>query len=113
MRTAYRALAYLVALGVVAQAMFIAWGTFTVHHTANTSGIVGPGDLDPAHATAFGLHSINSIIISVLSLALFVISFFAKTVHHRIRWALAVFLAVVVQGELGYLAYDLPAVGLL
>jgi hypothetical protein len=113
MRNAYRVLAYLVALGVVAQAMFIAWGTFTVHHTANTSGIVGPGDLDPEHATAFGLHSFNSIIVSVLSLVLFVISFFAKTVHHRIRWALALFLTVVVQGELGYLSYELPAVGLL
>src|SRR6185437_14872978 len=112
MRTAYRALAYLVALGVVAQAMFIAWGTFTVHHTANTTGIVGPGDLDPEHATAFGLHSINSIIVSVLSLVLFVVSFFAKTVRHRIRWALALFLTVVVQGELGYAGYDLPALGL-
>lgn len=113
MRTVYRVLAYLVALGVVAQAMFIAWGTFTVHHTANTSGVVVAGDLDPEHATAFGLHALNSYIVSVLSLALFVVSFFAKTVHHRKRWALAVFLTVVVQGELGYFAYDVPAVGLL
>ena len=113
MRTTYRVLAYLVALGVVAQAMFIAWGTFIVHHTANTGGVVGAGDLDPEHATAFGLHAFNSIIVTVLSLVLFIISFFAKTVHHRIRWALALFLTVVVQGELGYASYDLPAIGLL
>jgi hypothetical protein len=114
MRTVYRVLAALVALGVVAQAMFIAWGTFTASHLANsTGGVVGAGDLDPDHSTAFGLHSLNSIIISVLALVLFVVSFFAKTVHHRIRWALALFLTVVVQGELGYAGYDLPAIGLL
>src|SRR5689334_21319369 len=113
MRTTYRVLAYLIALGVVAQAMFIAWGTFTVHHAANAAGVVGPGDLDPEHATAFGLHALNSYIVSVLSLVLFIISFFAKTVHHRKRWALALFLTVVVQGELGYASYDLPAIGLL
>jgi hypothetical protein len=114
MSTVYRVLAYLVALGVVAQAMFIAWGTFTLSHTANSAGgIVTAGDLEPEHSTAFGLHSVNSIVVSVLALALFVVSFFAKTVHHRIRWALALFLTVVVQGELGYAGYDLPALGLL
>lgn len=113
MRTVYRVLATLIALGVVAQAMFIAWGTFTASHAATANGAVGAGDLEPEHSTAFGLHSVNSIVISVLALVLFVLSFFAKTVHHRIRWALALFLTVVVQGELGYLGYDLPAVGLL
>jgi heme A synthase len=94
--------------------MFIAWGTFTLSHTANSAGgIVTAGDLEPEHSTAFGLHSVNSIVVSVLALALFVVSFFAKTVHHRIRWALALFLTVVVQGELGYAGYDLPALGLL
>jgi hypothetical protein len=108
----YRVLAGLVALGVVAQAMFIAYGTFGLNHTANNGGVVDAGALDPEHATAFSLHALTGYIIALIALLLFGFSFAARQVHHRIRWALTVFLAVAVQVQLAYASYDTPVIGL-
>jgi hypothetical protein len=111
MRATYRVVASLIALGVVVQAAAIAFGTFGLINEVDRGVVFTPAS-DPPN---FGpmLHAINGmIVIPALSLVLLIVSFFAK-VHHGIRWALLLLLAVIVQTQLGFLAFDLPAIGLL
>lgn len=110
MRTTYRVVASLIALAVVVQAAAIAFGTFGFINEIE-SGAALTADSD---APNFGpmLHAINgTIVIPALSLMLLIVSFFAK-IDRGVRWALLLLLAVVIQTQLAFLAFDLPAVGL-
>jgi hypothetical protein len=111
MRTTYRVLAYLIVLGVMYQAAVVAFGTFGFINELN-AGTTFTGAVDPPNAGPV-LHAIGgTIVIPALTLLLVVASFFAK-VKGGIRWALLVLLAVVVQVNLGFFAFELPAIGLL
>ena len=59
------------------------------------------------------VHGINGIfVIPGLALLLLIVSFFTK-VRGAIKWALVVFVLVVVQGQLGFLGHDFPLAGAL
>jgi len=110
MRKAYQALAALIALCVVLQATWIALATFLLI-----------GDLDDGKTIdksydgnwADALHGIfGTAVIPLLALLLLIVSFFAK-IPGGSKWAGFVFLDVVVQIVLAFLAFGVPALGFL
>jgi hypothetical protein len=116
MKNIYRALAYIIAALVVVQAGAIAYGVFGLF-----SWVEGGGTLDQAALQAedsdvggglgFLLHiTIGYFVIPVVALLLLILSFFAK-VPAGIRWALFLFLTVVVQTLLAGFAHALAGVG--
>ncbi|HEU4540093.1 MAG TPA: hypothetical protein VFR23_03105 [Jiangellaceae bacterium] len=111
MRQAYRVLGFLIALAVVVQASAIAFGTFGFINEIDRGTVFTPS----SDAPNFGpmLHAINgSLVIPGLSVALLVVSFFAK-VRRGVRLALLTLLAVFIQINLGFFSFDTPAIGLL
>ncbi|MGZ0150574.1 DUF6220 domain-containing protein [Kribbella sp. WER1] len=110
MKAAYRALAGLVAIGVVLQAMFIAWGFFTVDKDLDGGAVF---DKNSAATTGLSLHGIfGTMIIPIVALLLLIVSFFAK-VDGGIKWALYVVGLVVLQILLAFLSFSAPVVGVL
>ena len=110
MRSTYRVLAGLVALGVVLQASFIAGAWFGVIKDIDDGAV-----LDKNYDGNIGhlLHSIfGQGIIPLLGLLLLIISFFAK-VPGGVKWAAIVFGLVVVQIMLAYASYGVPQIGFL
>jgi hypothetical protein len=116
MKNVYRALAYIIAALVVVQAGAIAYGVFGLF-----SWVEGGGTLDQAALQAedsdvggglgFLLHiTIGYFVVPVVALLLLILSFFAK-VPGGIRWALFLFLTVVVQTLLAGFAHTLAGVG--
>jgi hypothetical protein len=117
MRTTYRALAYLVALGVMVQAASVAFGFFGLGKYVEDGGTLDKatleGDLSFTGALGLSVHSIDgSMVIPAIAVLLLVVSFFAKLTG-GVRWAGFVFLAVVVQVLLGVFAHVMPALGML
>jgi Family of unknown function (DUF6220) len=116
MRSVYRVLAYLIAALVVVQAGAIAYGVFGLF-----SWVEGGGTFDQAAVEAentaigggfgFGLHiTIGYFVIPLAALLLLIISFFAK-IPGGIRWALILFLTVVVQTLLAGFAREVAEIG--
>lgn len=114
MKSAYRVLAYLVALEVVIQAAAIAFATFGL-----LSYVGGGGVLDrstqQAHtysgAVGFVVHGVNGQMITPgIALVLLVVAFFAK-VPGGVMWAAIVFVTVIVQVVLGQIAHVVPSFG--
>jgi Family of unknown function (DUF6220) len=116
MRSVYRVLAYLIAALVVVQAGAIAYGVFGLF-----SWVEGGGTFDQAAVEAenagigggfgFGLHiAIGYFVIPLAALLLLIISFFAK-IPGGIRWALILFLTVVVQTLLAGFAHEVAEIG--
>lgn len=118
MRTAYRVLAYLVAILVVVQAGLMAFGIAGLDHSVQAGGVLDRSafDGDPdAFPEAIGLvlHSINgSALIPLAALLLLVSAVFAK-IPRGAWWAGGVLALVAVQATLGFSAGDLPALGAL
>jgi heme A synthase len=109
MRSTYRVLAGLVALGVVLQASFIAAGTFGIFHDADNGGVFDKNNLNLGQLA----HSITgSMLIPLAALVLLIVSFFAK-LPGGVKWAAIVFGLVVVQVLLAYMSYDVPEIGFL
>jgi len=110
MRGTYVVLTRLIALGVVLQASFIALAWFLVIDDAdNGKPFVGDDSWNIGHI----LHSIGGMVIPLLTLVLFIISFFAKSIPGAVKWAGFVFLAGLTQFLLGAFAYEVPALGAL
>ena len=112
MRSAYRVLALLIALGVVLQAASIAFAWFDVISELESGAVFAE---DSEGNLGHALHGIIGLIIMpALSLILLIVSFFAK-VSGGVKWALFVFGAVVLQVALAVLGrtLGLPALGLL
>jgi len=110
MRGTYVVLTRIIALGVVLQASFIALAWFLViDDVEGGKPYVGDDSRNIGH----DLHSLGGLIIPLLALILFVISFFAKSIPGGVKWAGFVFLAGVVQFLLGGFAYALPQLGAL
>jgi len=118
MKTVYRVLAYLVAAGVVVQAMAIVYGVSGLYKWISDGGVFDKAtlenkDADFPETVGLAVHGLNgSLIIPLVALALFVCSFFAK-VPRGVRWAGFVLLLVVIQVNLGFAAPGLPALGAL
>jgi hypothetical protein len=110
MRQTYRVLAILIALGVVLQAAFVALGWFIALKDLD-DGKVLTEDYDGN--IGHGLHSIfGMMVIPLLAIILFVISFFAK-IDGGVKWAGYVLLAVILQIALAFIAFGVPAIGAL
>lgn len=114
MKSAYRILAYLIALEVIIQAAAIAFATFGL-----LAYVDGGGTFDKATddggvyggAAGFVVHSVNGQMVTpILALALLVVAYFAK-VPGAVRWAAIVFVTVVVQVGLGIAAAAVPTLG--
>jgi hypothetical protein len=109
-KSAYRGIAYLIALGVVAQAAFIALAWFSVINDMESGAVfTKDSDWNAGHM----LHMmVGMLAIPVLSLLLVLTSFLTK-VKGASKLAGMVFGAVVLQVALGIFAFSLPAVGAL
>ncbi|GAA1135211.1 hypothetical protein GCM10009630_37490 [Kribbella jejuensis] len=110
MRATYRVLAGLVAVSVVLQAMFIAWGFFTVGKDVDGGAVFDKNSSDPAGLALHGIF--GSSVIPLLALLLLIVSFFAK-VDGGVKWALYVFGLVVLQIALAFASFAAPIVGAL
>jgi len=118
MRRTYQILAWTVAAEVVVQAATVAWFMSGLHHWVTQGGTLDNALIE-SDETAFPelagviVHGINgAIVVPAIGLILLIVSFFAR-IPGGIRWAVAVFLLAVVQGQLGYLAHDVPLSGAL
>lgn len=118
MRATYRVLAYLLALEVVVQAAVIAWALFGLSTWVENGGVLDKAGIESDSlvfdgVTGFMIHGMNGqMIVPVIGLLLFVVSFFARF-PGAVAWAGAAFGAVVIQVALGIIAHSVPALGLL
>jgi hypothetical protein len=117
MRTAYKVLAYLVAAEVAVQAMAIVWGIAGLGKWVDGGGVFDKAVIEsqgtPPFPEVVGIlvHGINGMfVIPALALLLLIVSFFTR-VRGAIKWAVIVFVLVVVQGQLGELGHDFPLAG--
>ena len=97
------------------QASVIGYGVFAQLNWINHGGTLDKSALESSApgAAAFLLHGLNAGITLLLSLALLIISFFAK-IAQGVRWAVIVLIATVVQVALGgMLSHTLTAMGAL
>lgn len=118
MRTAYKVLAYLVAAEVAVQAMVIVWFIAGLGKWVEGGGVLDKAAME-SEGTPFpqvaGMmaHIINGFfVIPGLALLLLIISFFTKA-RGAIKWAVIVFVLVIVQTQLGGLGHDFPLAGAL
>ncbi|MFG1621424.1 hypothetical protein [Kribbella sp. NPDC049227] len=111
MRSVYRVLAGLVAIGVVLQAMFIALGWFTAIKDMDDGLVI---DKNYEGNTGHVLHGqFGMMVIPILALLLLIVSFFAK-IQGGIRWALYVVGLVALQIVLAFLSFGVaPVIGTL
>ena len=103
---AYRILAYTIAVLVVVQAGAIAWGFFGVSNFIDDGGVIDQEFLDCTEDcesigsadAGFAIHMFFNglILIPLTSLALLIVSFFAK-VPGGVKWAAVIFGLVVLQ----------------
>ena len=106
MRTAYRVLAYLLALSVAVQASLIAFGAFALEDNID-NGPVSDGD-----TTGVTLHHSFAYVVLLFAVALLAVSFGAK-VERGVRWAATPLGLIAVQFFLAYAAYSAAIVGVL
>jgi hypothetical protein len=118
MRTAYKVLAYLVAAEVAVQAMVMVWGIAGLGKWVDAGGVFDKSIME-SEGTPFpevaGIiaHGINgTFVVPGIALLLLIVSFFTK-VRGAIKWAVIVFVLVVVQGQLGFLGHEFPLSGAL
>lgn len=118
MRKVYRILAYIVAAEVAVQAMLMVYAIAGLTKWVNGGGVFDKAVMEDEQVVfpeiiGIPLHGLNGgIIIPAIALVLLIISFFSK-VQGGSKWAAAVFVLAVVQGQLGYLGHELPAAGAL
>jgi heme A synthase len=118
MKSVYRVVAYLIAIGVAVQAMAIVFAvdglSRWIDHGGQLDKAVDLGAQRPfPEVVGLDVHAVNgSIIIPAMALLLLISSFFAR-VPGGIRWAAAVLLLIVVQVALGIFGSAVPAVGAL
>jgi hypothetical protein len=110
MRATYLWLTRLIAVGVVLQAAFIAYGAFQILNAAD-HGKAFTGDSD--FNTGQLLHSIFGVmVIPVLALILLIVSFFAR-IPGGAKFAGIIFGLVVLQFVLAFVAFSAPVLGTL
>lgn len=114
MRSAYRVIARLIALGVVLQASFVALGWFIILNDVDGGQIVDKAYLeDDGWNIGHLMHGIVGLnLMPLLGLILLVVSFFAK-IPGGIKWAGFVLLAIVAQVIFALVGFGVPALGAL
>jgi hypothetical protein len=111
MKSVYRALAGLIAIGVLVQGMSVALGWFTALKDMDNGAVI---DKNTDFNFGQGMHAtVGMMVIPALALLLLIVSFFAR-VEGGIKWALFVLGLVVLQIALAFAAWGgLPAIGAL
>ena len=117
MRTTYRVFAYLIAAGVVVQAMAIAYALAGLgkwveddHGVLNKQVLDNSDDLHFRGSGGFALHAIDGMmIIPALALIFLIVSFFAKVPGGSKRAGIIIGL-IVLQVVLGFTLLGVPAV---
>ena len=110
MKGVYRVFAYLIAAEVIIQASAIALAVFGLGKWIEDGGtltksVMENDDTSINGVIGFAIHGINgTMIIPILGLLFLIISFFAK-IEGGVKWALFVFLDVVLQWTLAFLAF--------
>ncbi|MDT7615943.1 MAG: hypothetical protein QOF00_3390 [Pseudonocardiales bacterium] len=118
MRTTYRVLAYLIAVGVAVQAATIAYVLFGLGRWIQDGGVLDKATMESEGAgfdgvIGFAIHGINGeMVIPALALILLVVSFFAK-VPRGVMWAGVIVGLIIVQVALGIVSSAVPGLGLL
>jgi hypothetical protein len=116
MKTAYRVLAYIIAIEVAIQAAAIAFGLFGLTKWISDGGVLDKAAMESETTTFPGLvgfivHGINGqMVIPVIALVLLIVSFFAK-VAGGVKWAGAILALVVIQVLLGMFAHETVLLG--
>ena len=116
MKSAYRVLAYLMALEVLVQAGAIAYALFGLGAWIQSGGVLDKAAMESETTefpgvSGFMVHGINGqMIVPVIAVLLLVVAFFAK-VRGGVALAGMVFGGVVVQVALGILGHSLPLLG--
>jgi heme A synthase len=116
--TVYRILAYVVAAGVMVQAMVMVFAVDGLGKWVDGGGVLDKAaaagqQLPFPEAVGFSIHGMNGmLVIPLIALLLVVFSFFAK-IPGGVKWAGLVLLLVVVQIALGLGGHAIPAVGAL
>jgi len=115
MRTAYKVVAYLVAVEVAIQAMAVVWAIAGLGKWVQGGGVLDKATMESEgipFPELFGIivHAINgTFVVPGIALVLLILSFFIK-VRGAIKWAVIVFVLTVVQGQLGFLGHEFTAV---
>jgi hypothetical protein len=118
MRTAYRVLAWLVAIEVVVQAAMIAYAIFGESTFIDGGGVIDKALVESETADfegviGFPIHGINGqFVVPLIGLALLVVAFFAK-IDRGVALAASTFGLIVLQVLLGMFGHGLPLLGLL
>lgn len=113
MRGAYIWLGRLIAIGVLFQAMWIAFGFFTVAHKIDDGTTFDKDYIENNSIFGLDMHGLfGMLIIPLLGLLFLLVSFFAK-VPGGAKWAGLTFLAIVLQVTFAFIAFGAPVVGLL
>jgi hypothetical protein len=108
-RKTYRILAWTIAVAVAWQAAGIAVALFIVIHDVDEGGVVSSG-YDWGGNAGVLMHRIGgTLVIPLASIALLVVSFFARF-DGAVKWAVLVFGLVVLQFALVVVAFEVPAV---
>jgi heme A synthase len=112
MKTAYRVLAFAIAALVAVQSAAIGYAVFAQLHWIEQGGTLDEAAFESgAPGTgAMIFHALDGGVVLLLSLALLIISFFAK-IPQGVRWALIVLLTTIVQIALGTLSRLLAPIG--
>jgi len=114
MKTAYRVLAYLIAVVVVIQAAAIGYGVWAQLNWIEKGGTLDKASLEGnwPGSGALGFHALEGLAVFLVALALLIVSFFAK-IPHGVRWAVIVLACTFVQIALGSLSRLVTALGAL
>lgn len=122
MRTAYRVLAYAILAGIAVQAMALVWADAGLGRWIMAGGVVDASLMESAlnsgerpfpEVLGFMIHGVNGMfVIPLIALALMIVSFFTRQ-RRAIVVGVALFLGVVLQGQLGFLGHETPAIGAL
>jgi hypothetical protein len=118
MRIAYKVLAYLVAAEVAVQAMLVVWYIAGLGKWLDSGGTFDKAAMESwtpifPEVAGISVHFNNGFfVIPGLALLLLIISFFTR-VRGAIRWAVIVFVLVIVQVLLGGLGQDFSVAGAL
>jgi hypothetical protein len=108
MRTTYRVLAMLIAIGVVVQTALIAVAWFAVLHSLDDGTVY---DKNSADNWAQALHgTLGMMVLPLIALVLLIVAFFAH-IPGGVKWAAITFGVTVLQILLAFLGLAAPVAG--
>jgi len=110
MRSVYRVLAMLIALGVVVQTALIAVGWFSALHSIDDGTVLDKNSDENWAQIAHG--TIGVMVIPLIAVVLLIVSFFAH-IPGGVKWAAITFGVTVLQVLFAFAGFAAPIVGAL